>query len=236
MTIAPPHTVAVSLPVTAPGPLFVATALAPQDACRVHARTDTVLLHGWHSASTTLQLLALVSSPSTVLPYTAALHAARALEPQAPGSAALCGLARTLHLTPSRQRTLVTHARDAADARLRASNVPPVAARALRALRALADAAPDDSAALAPLFLRLYHLPSGAEARLLADVPTAVVSGHADFTFRSADLVMGGLATSAGDLPAVDVARFTEALRPTPRVVASPPTAAAGAASQRATA
>jgi len=87
------------------------------------------------------------------------------------------------------------------------------AVRLTQGVRALAEASPDDPAVLAPLFLRLYRLPAGADVRLLDAVPVVLVAGAVDLSLTGpdVDLTVGGL--SATD---VDVDGFTAALRPTP--------------------
>jgi len=211
-----------SLRIAGPGPLAVArrtpapSGHGPQrrpDACTLRVVEDSTLLHGWRSAATALQLLELVAAPATLLPYSATLHAARALDTGSPGTAALCGLARALLVAPGRRAALAHQVRDRAAHQVAVGGLHPATIRALDAVRTLAEASPDDPAVLAPLFLRLYRLPAGADVRLLDAVPVVLVAGAVDLSLTGpdVDLTVGGL--SATD---VDVAGFTAALRPTP--------------------
>jgi hypothetical protein len=206
--VAGPGPLVVGLPATATGAPNRRTA-----ACTMRVVEDSLLLHGWRSAATALQLLELVAAPSTLLPYSATLHAARGLEAGAPGSAALCGLARTLLVAPRRRAVLAHDVRDRAAHQLAVGGLHPATVRALDAVRTLAEATPDDPAVLAPLFLRLYRLPAGAQVRLLDAVPAAVVTGTVELTVAGpgVELTVGGL--TAGES---DVRGFTDALRPTP--------------------
>ncbi|MFN0282401.1 MAG: hypothetical protein ACKVZ6_10565, partial [Kineosporiaceae bacterium] len=217
-----------SLRIAGPGPLAVARRTpatgghGPQrrpDACTVRVAEESTLLHGWRSAATALQLLELVAAPATLLPYSATLHAARALDAGSPGTAALCGLARALLVAPGRRVALAHQVRDRAAHQLAVGGLHPATIRALDAVRTLADASPDDPAVLAPLFLRLYRLPAGAEVRLLDAVPVVLVAGAVDLSLTGpdVDLTVGGL--SATD---VDVVGFTDAMRPTPQHEAAP--------------
>lgn len=236
MTVTAHRGLSVALRLTGTGPLFAARRAAdadPSAPSMLRLVDDTLLLHGWHSADTTVHLLSLVCTAATVLPYSAAVHAARVLEPDAPGSAALCGLARALHTRPHRHAELVGAVRAAAADRLARADtdgLAPVAVRALDTVVRLADTAPDDPAALAPLFLRLYRLPAGAEVRLPDNLPTLVLAGTADLTpGAGVDLAVGGLDARRGPLGSADVVRFTDALRaappvpqPAPRAVPQP--------------
>ncbi|WP_088319770.1 hypothetical protein [Kineosporia sp. R_H_3] len=206
-----------ALRLTGPSALLVLTgaerpgAATATGLARVHDRT--VALHGWRTADTTLRLLRSVAGPPTLRPYSATLHAAQMLEDDAPGTAALCGLARTLLAPGERRRTLARFVVTAAERRLtQAPALPAEDVVALRTVLALAADHPDDAAVLAPLFLGVHEHGAGTVLHLPDGAPLAVVRGHLDLTVSTsaARLAFGGLRNS-GDTNG----EFTAALRPT---------------------
>jgi hypothetical protein len=210
---------------TAPGRLFTVRAtdgVLDGPVGDVLAVEACVVLHRWRDAATTLGLLDLVRSPATVRPHAAALHAARMLEADAPGSAAMCGLARALLLTPSHAAATVRDVvRAVHAARHPSRRVDRDQALALGAVEVMASRTPDDLAVLAPLFLDVALLAPEARLDLQDGVPALVLTGRVELSVRpECAVVVDG--APHGDGTGVDVARLTAAFR------AAPPAPAGG--------
>lgn len=207
-----------------PGPLVLAAteSQAPptMPVLTVRALDAVTLLHGWRSADQVLDLLGRVASRATVLTVTAVTHAAQLLEPRAPGSAAMCGLARTLLSPGARRGTLTRDVAAVARSRIaHPSRLPLPEYHALATVVALSRTHPRDAAAAAPLFLELRRLPAGGTLSLLSGSPLMVVRGTVDVTDPADDgrLVVGGLD------PGSDPFAFSRALRAVPAAPVSTP-------------
>ncbi|MBI5230794.1 MAG: hypothetical protein HY876_01375 [Coriobacteriales bacterium] len=182
------------------------------------ALTDCLVLHGWLPAQAVMTLLALLALPTTVRVRAAVEHAARSTDRTAPGSAALCGLARALlskFASPSR----IAH--DVAErARRLTVGVDPFpfngSASALHTVVALATERPDDPGIVAPLFLQQHRLRAGETLPVLHNVPLLLVAGGLELHTATGDeVVVGATTTTAPGAPA-GLHRLANLLAPTP--------------------
>ncbi|WP_088287775.1 hypothetical protein [Kineosporia sp. A_224] len=190
---------------TAPGPVM-------------EALTDCTVLHGWLPAPAVTTLLALLALPTTVRVRAAVEHAARSTDRTAPGSAALCGLARAL-LSKFASPDRIAH--DVADrARRLTAGIDPFplngSTSALHTVVALAADRPDDPGIVAPLFLRQHRLRAGETLPVLHHVPLLLVTGGLELHPASGDEVVVGAALTTTPGASTGLQRLANLLAPTP--------------------
>lgn len=182
------------------------------------ALTDCTVLHGWLPAPAVMTLLALLALPTTVRVRAAVEHAALSTDRTAPGSAALCGLARALL---SRFASPDRIARDVADrARRLTAGIDPFplngSASALHTIVALAADRPDDPGIVAPLFLRPHRLRAGETLPVSYNVPLLLVAGGLELHPSAGDEVVVGAASSTAKGATTGLQRLANLLAPTP--------------------
>jgi len=208
-------------PMTNFGPHPDVVDLTAQDARTgtiAEALTDCTVLHGWLPAPVVMTLLALLALPTTVRVRAAVEHAARSTDRTAPGSAALCGLARAL-LSKFASPDRIAH--DVADrARRLTAGIDPFplngSASALHTVVALAADRPDDPGIVAPLFLRQHRLRAGETLPVCHNVPLLLVSGGLELHPASGDEVVVGASFTTTPGASTGLQRLANLLAPTP--------------------
>ena len=143
--------------------------------------TESTLLHGWHDAAATSTFLAALDSPLLHDVPAAVENAARSTDRTAPGTAALCGLARSILAGAP---NLLAVRGDVAARAGRLALAPDAALPApvlavMHLVAALAGQAPAAPAVLAPLFLRPRRVQVGETVTLEPGVPVVLVTGKA---------------------------------------------------------
>lgn len=187
----------------------------------VEALSDCTVLHEWLPAPAVMTLLALLALPTTVRVRAAVEHSARTTDRTAPGSAALCGLARAL-LSKFASPDRIAH--DVAErARRLIAGIDPFllngSASALHTVVALAADRPDDPGIVAPLFLRQHRLRAGETLPVLHNVPLLLVTGGFELVPAAGDEVVVGATPSTTTGAPAGLQRLANLLAPTPAPV-----------------